>query len=177
MHCSEVVIQLYLTERFTDLRCRYRFKFSSDPFSVLTILRLDVGDGNGAAAGRNRGQDLAALLDVNDRGARRGDGGARDSASGGAGECDGTKVGEGYEGARATTARLEVLDDPLGVVLAETCGGGEGGGDGLALGVVHDRERALGGARGGGGQGDGVTSGEGDAAEVIGVVGVVLVPS
>ena len=74
------------------------------------------------------------------------------------------------------TVRLEVLNDPLGVVLAERGLAGEGVRDGRALRVVLDRGSAasLGSGRHGGG--DGVPGREADTREVVGVVGVPLIP-
>ena len=133
--------------------------------------RLNIGDGDGAARGGDGGQHGAALLDVDEGGARGADGAAR-GARGRAGELDGAEVGEGHEGA----ALLEVLDDPLGVVLAERGLAGERVRDGLARAHVRDLRRAAGLGRRGDGDGDGVAGGEGDAREVVGVVGVPLVP-
>lgn len=111
------------------------------------------------------------------------------------GESDAAEVDEGDEGG----ALLEVLDDPLGVGLAEVALGtlvGERVGHGLTGGEVLDvslgeyeymhntdgSERisltdTAGGAVCGHGDEDVVACGEANAAEVVGVVGVPLVPS
>lgn len=107
---------------------------------------LDVVAGDGAAArGAAVGEDGAALLDVEDAGAGDADGGAALDGRG-AGEGDGVEVGEGHERA----ARLVVLDDPLGVVLAELARlAAERVRDALARRQVLERGHA--GALGGGG--------------------------
>lgn len=109
---------------------------------------LDVAAGDGAGArGAAGGEDGAALLDVEDAGAGDADGGAALDGGGG-GEGDGVEVGEGDERA----ARLVVLDDPLGVVLAQlVLLVAEGVGDALARGQVLERGSA--GGLGGGGLG------------------------
>ncbi len=103
---------------------------------------LDVLAGDGAAAGRARGQD-AVLADVQDVGAAGSDGGAvLDGRA--AGELDGAEVGERH--VLAVVARValgEVLDDPLRVDLAQA--GrllAEALGDGLASGQVLDDGRS-----------------------------------
>ncbi|KAI3338316.1 hypothetical protein F4824DRAFT_93166 [Ustulina deusta] len=87
-----------------------RLSISSSSSSSLDVV---AGDGVGAR-GAAVGQDGAALLDVDDGGAGDADGGAALDGRG-AGEGDAVEVGEGHERA----ARLVVLDDPLGVVLAQ----------------------------------------------------------
>ena len=75
--------------------------------------------------------------------------------------------------------RVKVLDDPLGVVLAERTQAGlvaERVRDALASGVVGDLGRAAGFATRGHGHGDGVPGREADAAEVVRVVRVPFVP-
>lgn len=119
----------------------------------------------GGARGRAAGQDRAGLADVHDGGAR--DGGRA------VGEGDAVEVGEGHE----AQAGLEVLNDPLGVVLAELVGlGREAVGDRLAGGGVLQSDGA--GLLGGGidAHDDGVALGDGEAGEGVGVVGVPLVP-
>ena len=74
------------------------------------------------------------------------------------------------------TVGLEVLDDPLSVVLAERGLAREGVRNGRALRVVLDHGRAAGLGGGCHGGGDGVASREADAREVVGVVGVPLIP-
>lgn len=73
---------------------------------------------------------------------------------------------------------LKVLDDPLGIVLAQVAvhTTSEGVSDSLALGHVLDSRRASGLAGRINGDPDRVASGDGDAAEVVRVVGVPLVP-
>ena len=135
--------------------------------------RLDVLDGDGAAADGDGGEDLAALLDVDGGRAGGADGGAARGRRGRRGEDDGAEVGEGHE----RGALLEVLDDPLRVVLAERRLAGERVRDGLALGLVRDRRRAARLGRRGDRHGDDVARGEADAGEVVRVVGVPLIPS
>ena len=134
--------------------------------------RLNIGDGDGAARGGDGGQHGAALLDVDEGGARGADGAAR-GARGRAGELDGAEVGEGHEGA----ALLEVLDDPLRVLLAELRARRERLADGLAAGDVLDDGGTGRGGRGGDGELNLITSADGEVREVGGEVGVVLVPS
>lgn len=125
------------------------------------VLASDLSGAGGGAAG----EDLEALADVDDGRAR--DGGRA------VGEGDAVEVDEVDEGA----AGAEVLDDPLGVVLAELVGlGGEGVGDGLARsGVLEGDRTGLQAARLGS-HDDGVASGDGEAGEGVGIVGVPLVP-
>jgi hypothetical protein len=135
------------------------------------IYCLDITDSDGRARGRDTRECLAVLLDVDDVRAA-GAGRARGSLRGRAGEGDGAKVGEGHE----RGALLEVLDDPLSVLLAERRRGRDLLRDGLALRVVGDHGRAGRGARRGDGERDGVAGAEADTGEVVGVVGVPLVP-
>jgi hypothetical protein len=114
------------------------------------------------------GQLLAVLLDVNEGRANRGA-----AASAGAGEGDSAEVGEGHE----RVALLEVLNDPLSVLLAESARRRERLGDGLAVGVVLDHGSARLGCGGGDGDGDRVTSAERDTAEVVCGSGEPLEPS
>lgn len=73
---------------------------------------LDVGDDDLGVRDGYGGQDLAALLNVDDGGTGRADGAA--AADGrGAREGHGAEVSKGHEAA----ALLKVLDDPLGVEL------------------------------------------------------------
>lgn len=129
---------------------------------------LDVGASDALSAGRARGKDLAALAQVDDGGA--GDALAVDS---GILKGDGAKVGKGDEAA----ALLKILDDPLGIGLAK---GGRGGceavRDGLASGLVLDHGGASLLARGGHGDGDLVAGLHGDAGEIVGDLGVPLIP-
>jgi hypothetical protein len=107
----------------------------------ILFIYLNVAAGDGAGArGAAGGEDGAALLDVEDAGAGDADGGAG-LDGGGAGEGDGVEVGEGDEGA----AGLVVLDDPLGVVLAELVAlVAERVRDALARRQVLERRRAGG---------------------------------
>ena len=73
-------------------------------------------------------------------------------------------------------AVVKVLDDPLSVLLAKSSGRGEGLGDGLASRkVLNDGCSGL-----GGGSSDGeldlVAGLDGDAGEIVGVVGVPFIP-
>lgn len=131
-----------------------------------------VRNRDGVRRDRAGGEHLAALFDVDERRARRADGRAAARRRRRAGEGDGAKVGEGDERA----AGLEVLDDPLRVVLAERRLARERVRHGLALRLVRDRRRAAGLRGRCDGHGDGVARGEGDTGEVVRVVGVPLVP-
>ena len=130
-----------------------------------------VGAGDRGRGGRAGGEDLVALLDVDDSSAGRANRAGR-RGRGRAGEGDSAEVSEGNEAA----VGLEVLNDPLGIVLAERGLAGEGVGDGRALRVVLDGGSAAGLGGGLHGGGDGVASREADAREVVGVVGVPLIP-
>lgn len=99
---------------------------------VLNV-NLDVGDGNGAAANGNSAEDLGTLLKI-DESSTTGSDGTRGSGSRSTGEGDGSPVSKGHEG----RAFLVILNDPLGVVLTESSGGGEGLADGLSGGVIGD---------------------------------------
>ena len=89
------------------------------------------------------------------------------------GEGDGAPVGEGNE----RVALLVILNDPLSVLFAKSRGGGKRLGNGNTGGHVLDDCRARLGGLGSDGELDLVTSLDGDAGEVVGVVGVPLVPS
>lgn len=134
---------------------------------------LDILNSDRAARGRNRSQNLAALLDINQSGARRPNSGtAIGSLS--PGEGDSAKVSKRHQ----RPVGLKVFNDPLGIVLAQIAvhAAGEGVGDSLALGHILDSGRASGLAGCINGDPDRVASGDGDAAEVVRVVGVPLVP-
>ena len=134
-------------------------------------LAAGVSDGDGVAAGRDGGQDTAVLLEVDDiraGGADRAAGGAR----GRAGERNGAPVGERDEPA----VLLEVLDDPLRVLLAERGLAAEAVRDLLAGGVVDERRGAARRGSCGDGRGDRVAGADFEAREVVSVVGVPLVP-
>lgn len=138
-----------------------KLQISQAHFHPFNFHRLsNIGDGNGASAGRGRGQDLAVLLNIDERKSRWSHSGARQGARTRARKRDGAKVGKPHERARGA-ALLKVFHDSLGVVLAQLGGRGARGGDGLALGV--DRECA-------GGERDGVARRERDAAELVGYV-------
>lgn len=149
-----------------------RTMIDSSPLGALRCLpRSDVGDGDAAAAGGGRGQDPPVLLDVDEgraSGGHRAARGARRRAR----ELHGAEVGEGHE----RVALLKVLDDPLGVLLAELRARGERLAHGLAARHVLDHSGA--GRRRGRGDGelDLVAGADGDAREVGGEVGEVLVP-
>lgn len=108
--------------------------------------KSDVIAGDAAATrGAAIGEDGAALLDVDDGGAGDADGGAALDGRG-AGEGDRVEVGKSHE----RPARLVVLDDPLGVVLAQLVAlVAEAVRHGLARGQVLQRSYA--GLLGGGG--------------------------
>ena len=132
---------------------------------------LDVGDSDARARRRHTRQSLAVLLDVEDVRARGANGAAR-GPGGCTGEGDRAEVSKGHE----RVALLEVLDDPLRVLLAERAGRGDRLRHALAVAVVRDDRRAVGGGGCGDGQSDAVAGAEADAGEVVGVVGVPLVP-
>lgn len=132
---------------------------------------LDIGDGNGGGSGGDRGQHLV-LLNIDEGGAR-----GADSAAGGGG---GLSIGEGdapeVSKSDQRGALLEVLDDPLCVLFAESRAGRDRLAHGLARGFVLNDGGAGLGAGGSDGDGNLVTGAEGDAGEVVGVVGVPLIP-
>lgn len=130
-------------------------------------------DGDRATRDGGRGKDLAALLNVDEAGTASAGGATRDKASGRASEGDSAEVGEGHK----ASARLVVLNDPLSVLLAQSRRGGDSLRNRLAGGVVLDHSRAGGLGSGGDSDGDRVAGREGDAGEVIGVIGEPLVPS
>lgn len=135
--------------------------------NVLDVLDNDlaIGDGNG-------GQNLV-LLDVDDGGILRTNGRAI-LGSGAAGESHGAKVGKGNQG----VILLKVLDDPLSVVLTQIAINtpSEAVGDRGTGAHVLNRGGTSGVAAGIDGDLDGITGRDGDVAEVVGVVGVPLVP-
>lgn len=100
-------------------------------------------------------------------------GGAGVGGSHSVGEGDSAEVGKGNERA----ALLVVLNDPLGILLAKRGSRSDRLCDGFALGDVLDNRGTGFGAGGGDGQLDAVTRGERNAGEVVGVVGVPLIPS
>ena len=112
------------------------------------------------------------LRDLDDRRLARADGRPVVHRRERARKVDGREVGERDE----VAADGEVLNDPLSVVLAERGLTREGVRDGRALRVVLDRGSAasLGSGRHGGG--DGVPGREADPREIVGVVGVPLIP-
>lgn len=131
-----------------------------------SLSSLGVDDNNGGLADRSGGQNLAVLEDV-DEGAAAGADVARAAVRVGVGEADGAEVGKGHQ---AAVVLLEVLDDPLGVDLAQGLGlRGEGVGDLGALGPVYDGSNA--GCLGGGLHRDGhdVADSERDAGEGVAV--------
>lgn len=138
-----------------------------------TFKDLNVLDDDGLRArGSDGSQDLAALLNVND-----GTTGDTNSAGGGSSisirESDGTEVSEWNK----SVILLEILDDPFSVGLAELVAlGCEAVGDSLASGdVLNDGGTGLL-ASGSDGHLDNVTSSDGNAREVIGVVWVPFIP-
>lgn len=136
------------------------------------MVHLNVLDNDGAVGDGDGGKDSVAALNVNDGGILRTNRGAAIGGSG-AGEGDSAEVGEGNK----RVILLEVLDDPLGIVLAQVTVNttGEGVGNRLASGNVVN-----GGSTGGLGGGvnsdlDHITSRDSEV-KVIGIVGVPLVP-
>jgi hypothetical protein len=135
--------------------------------------RSDVLDDDRAARdGRLRG-GRAALVDHVDRVRARRRHAPRALARRRARERDSAEVRHRHQ----RRALLEVLDDPLRVLLAQRGSGRDRLGHALARRVVLDHGRARLGRRRSDGDGDRVAGGEGDAGEVVGVVGVPLVPS
>ena len=132
------------------------------PWSLYGICSL-VADGDRRARSRDRGQDLVVLLNVDDVGTRWRDSGAGRVRRGGISEGDRAEVGKGNEG----VTLLEVLDDPLSVLLAKSGRRGDLLADALAVGVVRDDGGARGRAGGGDGESDGITSLEGNAGEIV----------
>lgn len=133
----------------------------------LLISASDLGGRGGAA-----GQDLVVLLNVDNGGIGGGSGNAIND-SGRVGEGDGTEVGKGDQLAGGV-ALLKVLHDPLGVILAERAIGhaGEGLLDGGTGSQVLDSGGAASLACRNDGHLDGVTRGDGDAREVVYMVGL-----
>lgn len=133
-----------------------------------------VGAGNSGARGAARGVDGAGLADVNDGGIITSiDSGAGALGSVGIGELDRVEVGEGNQG----QTLLEVLNNPLGVVLAQVGlggGGRKGVGHGLAGGGVLEGGGTGAGAGGLDGHGDGVTSRDVEVEVVSVVYGLLL---
>lgn len=127
-----------------------------------------------AVAGiRGRSQDHAVLLNIHDLSSRRTNSlPVLDSLS--IGEGDSSKVGERNESA----VLLKVLDDPLGVGLAQSACSAtrEGVRHRLAGSEVVDRGGAGGGRCGVHGYFDHVSGGDGDALEIVGILRVPLVP-
>jgi len=127
-----------------------------------------------AARDRAAGEDLGVLLNVDDAGAGNTDGGSGlDGRS--TGEGDSAKVGEGDKGG----TRLEVLNNPLSVILAEVTllATGESVCDGSTRSNVLDDSFTSSLGSCGDGSLDGVTSRDADTREVVGVVWVPLIPS
>lgn len=136
-------------------------------------LSLGIADSNTAAASRRLGQDLTALLDIHDSRARWANSrAARDSL--GIGERHSSEVGEGNQGAAA----LEVLNNPLSVGLAEISiiDTGELVGDRCARSEVFDDSRAGVLGLSSHSELDHISSGDGDAGEIVGIIRVPLVP-
>lgn len=131
-----------------------------------------VGASDGLAGGRAAGVDSAGLADVDDGARSSLDGTAGRRGGVGLGELDGVEVSEGHQG----ETLLEVLDDPLSIVLAKvTLGAGPCVVDGLASGGVLNGGSTSRGGGGLNGHDNGVTSGD-VQGEVVGVVRVPLIP-
>lgn len=135
------------------------------PISFTSTL-TDVVTGDLRSPGsRARRQDRARLADINDGGARHG----RRAV----GEGDAVKVHKGDQAA----ARREVLDDPLGVVLAQLVRlGRERVRDRLAGRRVLERHGARADGAGVGRHHDAIARRDGEAREGVRVVRVPLVP-
>lgn len=112
---------------------------------------------------------MAVLLDIDDVGTTGADVPVGVSTS----ESNRSEVGERNE----ARAFFKVLDDPLGVLLAESRGRRDGLRHRLTFRVVGDDGLAGFGGGSGHGERDAVASAEGDSGEVVGVVGIPLVPS
>ena len=136
------------------------------------VTSLDVLDDDGGSVNGNGGKNIV-LLNADDGSTRGGvDGAARASGSG-ASELHSTKVRKRNK----AVVILKVFDDPLSILLAKSIGRGEVLGDVLASGqVLNDScTRGIGGSSNGGP--DHITSADVDTREIVGVVGVPLVPS
>lgn len=140
---------------------------------------LLVGNNNLVARSAGSGDNIAALINqVNNISTRGVD---RTGTAGGTGisESDSVKGRERSKRLGSAVDDGEVLNDPLGVGLAERAlnlAGGESVGDGLAVGLVGDGGDTAGCAGGLNAHLDGVTGRDVDAGEVVGVVGNPLVP-
>lgn len=136
------------------------------------LVDLNVLDSNSGAGSSDRGKN-AVLLNVNDGGTSGVNSG---TALGGlsTGEDNSAKVGKGDQGA----ALLKVLNDPFCVVLAKLVGfTREFVGNGSARADVLNNSSSGRGAGGSHSDFDNISSRDGDAREVVGVVRVPLVPS
>ena len=139
---------------------------------TLLTQHLNILDHSTSRTSSNRGVNNAALLNVDDTPAGRANSGSRGQSRVGIGKGDSSKVGKRHQRA----ALLEILYDPLGVLLAQGRARADGLGDGLPSGdVLDDGCPALGG-RGSDCDGDGVSSRDGDPGEIVCVVGVPLIP-
>lgn len=137
-----------------------------------SLVDLNVLDGNSAAGSSDRGKN-AVLLNVNDGGTSGVNSG---TALGGlsTGEGNSAEVGKGNQGA----ALLKVLNDPFSIVLAKLVGfTREGVGNSSASADILNNSSAGRGAGGSHSDLDNISSSDGDASEVVGVVRVPLVPS
>lgn len=134
---------------------------------------LDIADGDRVTGCRGLSQNLAILPNVHDSSTR---GANSPAVAGGLGvrEGDGSEISERNKRAIG----LEILDNPFSIGLTEVTLGasGEFVGYGLAISEVLDggRSTILSGSLNG--DLDRVTLGNGDTAEVIGIVGVPFVP-
>jgi len=140
-------------------------------------MRLSVGDLDGRRArDRDGRQNLSAgILNLDDLRTGKRNGGST-SAGDSAAEGDGVEAGE----VDLRAALLEVLDDPLSILLCEGGGGGRSR-DGLSVaeagGDVLYHDSTTGGGGSSDGDADGLASAYGEAADVNGEVGEPLVPS
>lgn len=140
--------------------------------NMVLVVHLNVLDNHSAVSDGDGGEDGAAALNVNDGGILGANGLAARGGRG-AGEGNSAEVGEGNKG----VILLEVLDDPLGIVLAQITINttGEGVGNGLASGDVVNGSSTGGLGGGVNSDLDHITGGDSEV-KVVGIVGVPLVP-
>ena len=132
----------------------------------------DIRDSDGASSGRSLSDDGLVMHHINEGRARGADSLALERSRRGVGELDLAKVGERHE----LAPHLEVLDDPLRVLLAQRLLAHERVRDGLAGRLVRDR-RLAGRLRRGHAHCDIVPGLEADAGEVVRGGGEPFVPS
>lgn len=136
-------------------------------------IHLDVADSDRIIRRRGLSQNLVILPNIHDGSTR---GANSPAVAGGLGISESNRSEISERNKRAIG--FEILDNPFSVGLTEVALGASGKfmGDGLAIGEVLDggSSSALGGGLNS--DFDGITLGDGDTAEVIGIVGVPFVP-